>query len=332
MKKFIIPFLLLIVLIHANATVYTVNIHLETDIGKKIYSSLQAAHDAASANDTIYVERYNIVDDNSTITISKPLYIIGPGYFPGENPSVQVNRNIVEIYDMELSSGAVGTKLEGLEVYYNVGLYANDITITHCNLGIDVEEDVDNLSITKTYLDELDAYYNIINNLMVSNCLIQDDFQLDEGTSGIVINNTFGFANSTYAYVIIPTGITFKNNIVKAGDSHGASLPTLPDAYISHNLSTKDFFGTDNNNQSNVDENNLFIGYENGSTDGQFKLKTGSPAIGAGEGGVDLGAFGGPDPYVLSGVPSIPVIYELDVSGFSNDENKLPVSFKAKSR
>ena len=154
MKKFIIPLLLFVVLIHANATVYTVNIHLEPDISKKIYASLQAAHDAASANDTIYVERYNTDDDYSTITISKPLYIIGPGYFPGENPSVQANQNIVVLYDMELSSGAVGTKLEGLQVYYDIGLYANDVTISHCNLGVDVEEDVDNLTITKTYLDE----------------------------------------------------------------------------------------------------------------------------------------------------------------------------------
>lgn len=109
-------------------------------------------------------------------------------------------------------------------------------------------------------------------------------------------------------------------------------IPNLPSAEISYNLSTSDVFGTENHNLANKDENNIFLGSDNNSTDGQYQLKENSPAKNAGEDGVDLGAFGGPDPYVLSGVPSIPVIYQLNVSGFSNDEDKLPVSIKAKSR
>ena len=167
---------------------------------------------------------------------------------------------------------------------------------------------------------------------MVSNCIEQGNFTIKEGSFGIVINNTFSLDYSIYASLDIPAGITFKNNIFCGGGYHGADLPLLPNSDISYNISTSDDFGTANGNQANVDINNLFIGSENGSTDGQYQLKAGSPAIGAGEDGVDIGAFGGPDPYVLSGVPSIPVIYELDVSGYSNDEDKLPVTIKAKSR
>jgi hypothetical protein len=39
-----------------------------------------------------------------------------------------------------------------------------------------------------------------------------------------------------------------------------------------------------------------------------WRLKPGSPAIGAGLNGVDMGMFGGARPYVLSGVPSLPRI------------------------
>ena len=39
------------------------------------------------------------------------------------------------------------------------------------------------------------------------------------------------------------------------------------------------------------------------SDDAKWKLKAGSPAIGAGVSGVDCGVFGGVTPYVLSGVP-----------------------------
>ena len=45
--------------------------------------------------------------------------------------------------------------------------------------------------------------------------------------------------------------------------------------------------------------------------DKNFILKAGSPAIGAGAGGIDAGAFGGPSPYHLSVQPNVPAIYKL---------------------
>jgi len=73
----------------------------------------------------------------------------------------------------------------------------------------------------------------------------------------------------------------------------------------------------------------LFLG--TGSTDGKWQLKAGSPAIGAGVGGIDCGAFGGLGPYILSGLPTGPVIYQLNVSSHSVTGNKLPVTIKVKS-
>ena len=51
------------------------------------------------------------------------------------------------------------------------------------------------------------------------------------------------------------------------------------------------------------------------SSDGRFKLKDDAPAIGFGilaGSSVDCGAFGGPAPYILSGMPPVPSIYELE--------------------
>jgi hypothetical protein len=70
-----------------------------------------------------------------------------------------------------------------------------------------------------------------------------------------------------------------------------------------------------NGNQLNVNMDNVYLGFSSGtgySSDGRYKLKAGSPAIGAGVlngGPVDCGAYGGPAPYILSGMPSIPSIY-----------------------
>lgn len=45
--------------------------------------------------------------------------------------------------------------------------------------------------------------------------------------------------------------------------------------------------------------------------DSAFRLKPGSPAIGAGAGGIDAGAYGGISPYRLSVQPNIPAIYKI---------------------
>jgi len=49
------------------------------------------------------------------------------------------------------------------------------------------------------------------------------------------------------------------------------------------------------------------------SSDSFYQLKEGSPAIGAGLGGADMGAFGGPKPYVLAGLPGVPRLTRLTV-------------------
>ncbi len=67
------------------------------------------------------------------------------------------------------------------------------------------------------------------------------------------------------------------------------------------------------------------------TTDGKFRLKPGSPAIGAGIDGVDLGIFGGPNPYKLSGIPSIPTIYKLEASSLNATTNPFTVTFSTRS-
>ena len=45
--------------------------------------------------------------------------------------------------------------------------------------------------------------------------------------------------------------------------------------------------------------------------DAWYLLKTGTnPARGTGQGGTDVGAFGGNAPYKLGGLPNIPAIYQ----------------------
>ena len=59
-------------------------------------------------------------------------------------------------------------------------------------------------------------------------------------------------------------------------------------------------------------------------------LADNSIAKGAGEGGTDCGAFGGDEPYVLSGLPSGPIVYELSMPSQVSGSSTLNVRVKAR--
>jgi hypothetical protein len=78
----------------------------------------------------------------------------------------------------------------------------------------------------------------------------------------------------------------------------------------------------------------VFVG--TGSPDAQWQLKAGSPAIGTGFGStpqdpVDAGMFWGDKPYKLSGIPGMPVIYEINVQAVGSNSDPIKVTLKVKS-
>ena len=88
-------------------------------------------------------------------------------------------------------------------------------------------------------------------------------------------------------------------------------------------------------NVANVNMGTVFVGYPTQgsySTDGRFQIIAEGPADGAGEGGIDCGMFGGSLPYVLSGLPPVPRIYEAVVPTAGSTVSGLPVIIKAKSQ
>ena len=95
---------------------------------------------------------------------------------------------------------------------------------------------------------------------------------------------------------------------------------------VAFNLADNAGFGDQNGNQQNINMGTVFL--YTGSTDGQYQLKEGSPAIGAGAGGSDCGVFAGGNPYVLSGLPPIPAVYDFMVGGSGSQYN---VNMKVKS-
>ena len=75
----------------------------------------------------------------------------------------------------------------------------------------------------------------------------------------------------------------------------------------------------------------VFLGPEDNTTDGQWQLAPESPANGAGINQEDLGMFGGPAPYVLAGMPDIPRITFVSVAGSGTFTEGLPVRVQART-
>lgn len=293
------------------------------------YATLQAANDAASNGDTIYVE--GSPTDYDGANISKKLVIIGPGYFLTDNDSTQAF-GIAATFNSEMNfnAGAAGSIITGCILKNNINLYVNDISIIRCNVSyIYNRSDVNNILILQNYLNSIsmDSYGYKITNSVISNNIIS--VQIDCGSSSgnlQIVNNVF-----TYDYYPISVfNASIANNIITS-TTYGIIVNT--GNAINNNILA--VAGTNaNGNQYNVAMANVFVDFSgslNYSDDAKWKLKTGSPAIGAGVSGVDCGAFGGPTPYVLSGVPNLPHIYEATIPGTAYSNLGLACTIKIKS-
>jgi hypothetical protein len=307
--------------VYANATVYRVN---SAPGSSAPYSTAQAAHNAASANDTLYLEASAF--GYGALAVSKKLVIIGTGYFLSQNPQTQAINSGSVMTSVSFNTGSTGSKISGCQIGY-IYVYVNDILITRNYINssgyyaITNQASISNLIITQNYITTPYAsYYGLYfaypaNNVLISNNYISGYISSTTEFSSIVTNNVLTGYQALY-------NTTYKNNVI---DGYFYDY----NCSFSYNICASTQLPATNNNQQNVAWSSIFVGATGNSTDGQWKLKAGSPALGTGEGGVDIGMYGGPYPYILSGMPNIPAIYYFNAP--SVPSNTINVSIKAKS-
>jgi hypothetical protein len=282
------------------------------------YTNPQLAHDATEvlAGDTLYIE--GSAASYGDLTLTKQLVLIGPGYFLAENDSTQANWLSATLSSLTVAPGAENSVITGMTVSNTTYLQCNSLLLKRNYLNMVYIGGTgigSNIFLQQSYLKSLRAYagcqnLTITNNFFSSYAAWGYCLQMDDGTSGIVNNNIFN--TNVFIY-----NCEIRNNIHTApGGTAREGFSYYGSCVVSNNISATIISPCDDNgNQCYIDMNAVFV-YA-GSSDGQFKLKPGSPAIGAGYGGVDCGIFGGNDPYVLSGIPTVPAIWLLDVNGSS---------------
>lgn len=319
------------------------------------FSTLQAAHNGAASGDTLHLE--GSATTYGSLTATKKLIIIGPGYYLGENPGTQAIALTALVNNITFNVGAEGSIVMGCDFRgSSVSVFCNDIVIRRNNFASPSGNTAD-WSTGIIYI-----YYQSSNsNIGVNNVIISQNFGVyisaaSRATNGLLITNNYlgvnGFSgdattsssinlnDNTVAIIqnnilrrgrINTNNCSFTNNIMVAGSLVGTGN------LLANNLANETQFGSTNGNQANVDMTAVFLGSGTGiSTDGAWKLKAGSPAIGAGFGStvanpIDAGMFGSNVSYVLSGMPPIPSVYFFENQPVGSNTDPIDVNLKAKS-
>ena len=129
--------------------------------------------------------------------------------------------------------------------------------------------------------------------------------------------------------------LTIRNNIFVSPEicgnvSSNTNYATSHFGKFNNNIVRKgNYQSNDASNKFLTDMGTLFT--DLGITpDAKYTLSATSPAKGAGEGGTDCGAFGGSEPYVLTGAPLGPIIQEIQVPSMARQNETIQIKLKAK--
>ena len=298
--------------------------------------------------DTIYVEGSSI-QYNEVLRVRKRVVIIGEGYFLEENPRTSAKLLSSDISAIYFETGSSGSELIGVHVYGQTGIdvFVNQITIKRCRLfsSLTLRPEISDIQIIGNYFEGYNAGraggIGILNssstpqNVVVKNNIFKTVMDVTASSSIITFlecsNNVFDVPPVAGAPSLRFNAVKFENNILRTPAAsvliNGGNSEKL--AY-NFSASATGQFGTANNNQV-VDMNALFVDPTSQSTDGKYRLKPGSAP---GSDGTERGVFGGAavqHRYVLSGLASIPVIYEISTSGVAGPDG-IEVTIKARTQ
>lgn len=322
----------------ARAELFTVDNNQPASIPEEnLYITLQEAVNVANVDGGDTIQVIGSATAYSALTLTIPLVIVGNGFFLGENPTANVNKQPSSIYSIRFDPGSEGSKIMGITFKENANnsyptIVANNIEISGCYLLRSIyigngNGPIRNLNINRCYFVNSGISYNFNNvvppiDFYFANNIVNGGFQIPNGTSGSIINNVFAGERFILG---TSSSLEIQNNILLSTEEEEITIPVL-EANISNNIAALQTFGTANDNQINVQPSQIFVA--EGTTDGQWQVRRDGRAAEAGRDGVDIGAFGGPNPYRLSGVPTIPRITDLSTDGYVNEEGQLLINIQ----
>lgn len=284
MKYILTLFAALFVTIEVQARVLRVN----NSDGSAPYSKMEDAINAAVEGDTIMID--GSANSYGSITLDKRLVLIGNGYNLVANGISTEATLVATVYSVTVN--AAGCVIQSLcvsgDVYGgNITINAPKVIVNRCYLGsgeysITMGEGADNCIIHQNRIrGNIGSIYYYTSNHQITNNLL----------------NNIALKGILDSYVAYNT----------SRDQWGDGGAYLKGNKFEKNLVYTENFGNGDNDNTYVDNystGNLFVNAKN-----EVELK----AVELPAGALGKGCFAGDDPFVISGLPSGPMIESLDV-------------------
>lgn len=312
--------LIISLLLHfaSMATVHTINNNLNSQAQ---FTTLQSAYVAANPGDTLMVSGSAIVYQLSSISWDKNLIVIGSGFNSDKQlfKEVKFGPNTFLIGD--------SSKFYGIRFMGNINFTANvsGLYFESCRFDGDIwpgTYDLSNLTVLNSVFNSAASNLKIdltnCSTVLLSHCVL----------NGIITgsNNNFNFGVSVDHCVFLNNNVCFSNvyNIVVTNSIFNGNNTPITDVYNSsfHHCLVKDsianYWASNGNTSINNIENQNPL-FENVTTNSwntamNFHLQNGSPAIGSGSGGSDMGLHDTGSTFSNYGEPkNIPVIRKMNV-------------------
>ena len=290
------------------------------------FTTVSGAYNASQNGDTIHIEPS--VNNYDGITSYKRLVWISIGNFLQQNPGTQFSQVTGRMGYLGFSPGSEGSVASVFCSSMNIG--ASDISVirSYIESSLDISSSIGNILVSQSFIN---AYVSTnASNLIFTNNIVQAGFMMgSQQSSAVVTNNVFNY--NYYAYPgYTYNGIRLYNAVFQNNISiKGAPFFEMNTSAAIYNICPDTTFPAGNANLRNVDMTTVVLN-PTGNSDKDFQLKPGSPAIGVGYGGIDMGAFGGTSPFKLALQPAIPAITNLS-SPASTGGSTIQVTFSAKS-
>ena len=329
MKKLFLESMLLAAFgFFATQTISATSWRIHHDANKNPhFTDLNAAMSSSDVvdGDTLYLDPGCTLSSNQTVT--KQVTIVGCGYFRDGAP------HSIATISGKIYLKAANIKMEGVLVTGDTQFQAEHVTLERCkleyvNLSNSSSIKCHYATIRQCYVRRIictavtsnikNAYYATIENSIIWNPSGGTLFNLSRATirnNVIYATGKFGTSSTLYRTFENLSECTITNNIAITADGastdrHNGIFSEIIDCTVSHNVLSGNATQSAANwpeyvaNNLWLDSNDLSLVFaQEGSNDAVYQLKADSPAKGYADDGGDCGAFDGPYPYVLSGMP-----------------------------
>jgi len=304
-----------------------------------VYSTFAAAHTAAVAGDIIYLE--GSPTNYGALSITKNVHVKGPGYAVNINGTQQYT-NSASVTSVTFSSTSDGASIEGV-------IATSTITVANGAIGITISKlraasttanviaiSGQNVTLEQCLLynsSTLTSNYPVSIASTASDVIIKNNIIIKQTSTANAIYNASLNAIAVYNNTIVGNVLhmraaSFDNNIFYDGDILGSYTGAYNNNITGKASPTSTKFTT-----TGVVMTNVFVSPSTSTTleaSWEFVAASGTPAHDVGTVGNHIGHNGGTNPYVLSGMPSIPAIYQATVPSIGSGST-ISITFKSKS-